>query len=171
MNCAGANLVPCRGSVQASDQYILLAWTQVPHRELPSCDKGDFRRQGQKSKRHHGRVKRILRKAAGTRPSTRLQKYCSQPPWVHHTHSSLPFSCQKLPKREQEPRDPPPPCLVRVGVRTQPTWRQILKNSPRWNTTNGRKKMRIGHHSWLKLGQPFWWLKDKRKLALQERKN
>ena len=24
MNCAGANLVPCRGSVQASDQYILL---------------------------------------------------------------------------------------------------------------------------------------------------
>ena len=108
MNCAGANLVPCRGSVQASDQYILLAWTQVPHRELPSCDKGDFRRQGQKSKRHHGRMKRILLKAAGTRPSTRLQKYCSQPPWVHHTHSSLPFSRRKLPKREQEPRDPPP---------------------------------------------------------------
>ena len=25
MNCAGANLVPCRGSVQALDQYILLA--------------------------------------------------------------------------------------------------------------------------------------------------
>ena len=48
MNCAGANLVPCRGSVQASDQYILWTWTQVPHRELPSCDKGDFRRQGQK---------------------------------------------------------------------------------------------------------------------------
>ena len=24
MNCAGANLVPCRGSVQASDQYMLL---------------------------------------------------------------------------------------------------------------------------------------------------
>ena len=50
MNCAGANLVPCRGSVQALDEYILLAWTQVPHREIPSCDKGDFRRQEQKSK-------------------------------------------------------------------------------------------------------------------------
>ena len=25
MSCAGANLVPCRWSVQASDQYILLA--------------------------------------------------------------------------------------------------------------------------------------------------
>ena len=29
MNCAGANLVPCRGSVQASDQYILLAGAQL----------------------------------------------------------------------------------------------------------------------------------------------
>ena len=29
MNCAGANLVPCRGSVQASDQYILLAMTDA----------------------------------------------------------------------------------------------------------------------------------------------
>ena len=76
MQCAGADLEPCRCRVHASDQYILLAWTQVPHRELPSCDKGDFRRQGHKSKRHHGRLKRILREAAGTRPSTRLQKYC-----------------------------------------------------------------------------------------------
>ena len=73
MQCAGADLEPCRCRVHASDQYILLAWTQVPHRELPSCDKGDFRGQGQKPKRHHGHVKRILREAAGTRPSTRLQ--------------------------------------------------------------------------------------------------
>ena len=154
MNCAGANLVPCRGSVQASDQYILLAWTQVPHRELPSCDKGDFRRQGQKSKRHHGRLKRILRKAAGTRPSTRLQKYClNHREYTTHTLLST-FPAENFPSASKN-RETPPPCLVGVGVRTQPTWRQILKNSPRWNTTNGKRKMRIGHHSWLKLGQPF----------------
>ena len=44
MNCAGANLA-LPGSVQAmpmtSDQYTLLAWTQVPHREFPSCNKGE----------------------------------------------------------------------------------------------------------------------------------
>ena len=153
MNCAGANLVPCRGSVQASDQYILLAWTQVPHRELPSCDKGDFRGQGQKSKRHHGRLKRILREAAGSRPSTRLQKY-----WLNHREYPHTLFSPLFPPKTSQARartERPPPCLVGVGVRTQPTWRQILKNSPRWNTTNGRKKMRIGHHSWLKLGQPF----------------
>ena len=39
MNCAGANLVPCRGSVQASDEYILLAWTHVPIEDFPPCAK------------------------------------------------------------------------------------------------------------------------------------
>ena len=39
MNCAGANLVPCRGSVQASDQYILLASTFCANKQLRS-DKG-----------------------------------------------------------------------------------------------------------------------------------
>ena len=154
MNCAGANLVPCRGSVQASDQYILLAWTQVPHRELPSCDKGDFRRQGQKSKRHHGRLKRILRKAAGTRPSTRLQKYClNHREYTTHTLLST-FPAENFPSASKN-RETPPPVLSESESELSQTWRQILKNSPRWNTTNGRKKMRIGHHSWLKLGQPF----------------
>ena len=158
--------VPCRWSVQASDQYILLAWTQVPHRELPSCDKGDFRGHGQKSKRHHGRLKRTLRGAAG-RDHPHDCRSIGSTTVSTHTHSSLHFSRRKLPK----PARDPPPCLDGVGVRTQPTWRQILKNSPRWNSTNGKRKTKIGHHSWLKSGQPFWWLKDKRKLALQERKN
>ena len=150
MSCAGANLVPCRRSVQASDQYILLAWTQVPHRELPSCDKGDFRRQGQKSKRHHGRLKRILRKAAGTRPSTRLQKYClNHREYTTHTLLST-FPDENFPSASKNP----PPCLVGVGVRTQPTWRQILKNSRRQNSLNGRRKTRTGHHFWLKFEQP-----------------
>ena len=39
MNCAGANLVPYRGSVQASDEYILLAWTHVPIEDFPPCAK------------------------------------------------------------------------------------------------------------------------------------
>ena len=73
MNCAGANLVPCRGSVQASDQYILLAWTQVPQREFSFCDKGDSRGQEQKPKRHHGHVIKILTGGSGFETIQRLQ--------------------------------------------------------------------------------------------------
>ena len=154
MQCAGADLEPCRCRVHASDQYILLAWTQVPQRELPSCDKGDFRGQEQKPKRHHGHVIRILREAAGTRPSTRLQqKYYLNHREYTHTHSSLQFSRRNFPSANKN-RETPPPCLVGVGVRTQPTWRQILKNSRRQNSLNGRKKMSPGHHFWLKFEQP-----------------
>ena len=48
VNCAAANLALTRECTIASDQYKLLTWTQVPHRELPFRDKGGLRRQGQK---------------------------------------------------------------------------------------------------------------------------
>ena len=131
MNCAGASLA-LPGSVQAmpmtSDQYTLLAWTQVPHREFPSCNKGEH---GHKCLIENSRfVTKVIfadkdksRSCSEKTPWTRekdspegsgyetiprLQKYCSQPPWVQHTHSSLPFSRRKPPKREQQPRDPTP---------------------------------------------------------------
>ena len=112
------------------------------------------------------------REAAGLRPSNDCSRSISQQMWVHSTHTlpSLQSSRRNFP-RANKTREPPPPVLSESESELSQSWRQILKNSPRWNTINGRKKMRIGHHSWLKLGQPFWWLKDKRKLALQERKN
>ena len=95
--------VPCRWSVQPSDQYILLAWTQVPHRELPSCDKGDFRGHGQKSRRHHGRLKRILREAAG-RDRPHDCRSIGSTTVSTHTHSSPLFP----PKTSQASKRPPP---------------------------------------------------------------
>ena len=48
VNCAAANPGADAGMYDASDQYKLSTWTQVPHRELPFRDKGGLRRQGQK---------------------------------------------------------------------------------------------------------------------------
>ena len=48
VNCAAANPGADTGMYDASDQYKLSTWTQVPHREIPFRDKGGLRRQGQK---------------------------------------------------------------------------------------------------------------------------
>ena len=85
----------------------------MPHRELPSCDKGDFRGQGQKSKRHHGHLKRILREAAGTRPSTRLQKYClNHREYTTHTLLST-FPAENFPSASKNRETPPLSCRSR----------------------------------------------------------
>ena len=83
-----------------SDQYTLLAWTQVPHREFPSCNKGEH---GYKCLIENSRfVTKVIfadkdksRSCSEKTPRTRekdspegsgyetiprLQKYCSQPP-------------------------------------------------------------------------------------------
>ena len=50
MNCAGANLVPCRGSVQASDEYILLAWRSRQDTNLRGETPLDFESNGNDNK-------------------------------------------------------------------------------------------------------------------------
>ena len=48
VNCAAANPGADAGMYDASEQYKLSTWQQVPHREIPFRDKGGLRRQGQK---------------------------------------------------------------------------------------------------------------------------
>ena len=56
VNCAAANSGADAGMYDASEQYKLSTWQQVPHRGNPFRDKGGLRGQRQSgscSKRHH----------------------------------------------------------------------------------------------------------------------
>ena len=157
VNCAAANSGADAGMYDASSEiYKLSTWQHVPHRGNPFRDKGGLRGQRQSgscSKRHHVTREEDFSGGSGfLRPSTTAQVFLNQREYT--THSSLPpFSRRKPPKREQEPRDPPPPrprppplVLSEPESELSQTWRQTLKNSPRQNTSSGKKTTRIGHH-------------------------